>query len=253
MVKGTVVMFWFFVIFLGSYYAFYQMTKKGASLTMRSIAGLDAIEEAVGRSTEMGKPVHYTFGIGEFDTNVLASFSVLSHTASICARLGTDIIVTNARPEVHPITEDIVRTAFIKEGKADSYKPDNIRYLSEAQTAYVAAIYGIFTRERPAANIMLGPFFAETLLLGEVGRQIGAIQIGGTGRHGQTPTFVAACDYTLIGDELFAAGAYVSKEPLQLSAIVAQDIGKWLALVMIVVGTILATLGNKTFSSWLKM
>ena len=250
--EGFTALFVFFLLFVVVYAFYFDRTRKGFQVTIRRIAGLDAIDEAVGRCTEMGRPVHYTFGIGVFDTNVLASFNVLAYTAEQCARMDTDIIVTNALPEVHPITEEIVRGAYSEAGKIDAYKPDNIRFLSRAQTAYIAAIFGIFKRERPGANIMLGPFFAESLMLGEVGNHIGAIQIGGTGRTIQVPFFVASCDYTLIGDELFAAGAYIKRQPAQIGALMAQDFGKWAAIALIIVGTILATMGSPLITDLLQ-
>jgi len=202
----------------------------------------------------MGRPVHYTFGSGDLDTNVLASFDVLRYTAEKCADLGADIIVTNFLPEVQPMTEELVKQAFIGKGKGPDYKPDNVRYLSNNQNSYVAAIYGIFVRERPAANLMLGPFYAESMLISEVGQQIGAIQIGGTGRTIQVPFFVATCDYTLIGEELFAAGAYISRNPMQLSALMAEEVGKYLAVGLIIIGVILRAAGsNKAFMDFINM
>ncbi len=251
MIKGAVAMFWFFVAFLAVFVIYLLQARKGATLHMRRVTGLDAIDEAIGRCTEMGRPVHYTFGIGELDSSILASFDVLSYVASKCAQMNTDIIVTNAKPEVHPMTEEIVRAAYVHQGRPDAYKPDNIRFLSAEQTAYAAAIYGIFTREKPAANLMIGAFFGESLMIAEVGNQSGAIQIGGTGRQSQISFFVATCDYTLIGDELFAAGAYISRQPHQIGSIFAQDFGKWATLVLVLVATIMNTLGNKTLTTLL--
>ena len=80
--------------------------------------------------------------------------------------------------------------------------------------------------------------------MAETGNSIGAIQIGGTAMPAQLPFFVAACDYTLIGEELFAASAYLSHDPKQLGSLKGQDIGKALAMIVIVVGVALATLGH---------
>lgn len=252
-VKGKLSLLYFFIVFLIALYAYYQRARSGKPVYIRRIAGLDAIDEAIGRCTEMGRPAHYTFGIGELDTNVLASFDVLKYTAHKTAAMDTDIIVSNTLPEVQPVTEEIVRQAYISEGKADKYKPDNIRFLSNNQNSYVAGVYGIFSRERPAANLMLGPFYAESLLIAEVGQQIGAIQIGGTGRTIQVPFFVAACDYVLIGEELFAAGAYISRNPFQVAALMAEEIGKYIAVALIIAGTLLKTAGVKWLANLVKM
>lgn len=251
-VTGTVGKFVFLAVFIAVFWFFVNRTAQGSRLTIRRIAGFDALDEAIGRCTEMGRPVHYTFGIGELDANVLASFDVLSYVAGQCARMNTDLIVTNALGEVQMMTEEIVKAAYINAGKPDEYKPDNVRYVSNVQTAYMSAILGIFQRERPGANLMLGPFYAESMMLAEAGQQVGAIQLGGTGRVIQVPFFIAACDYTLVGDELFVAGAYISRKPMQVGAIFAQDFGKWFTLLVMIVGAIMTTVGNTTITDLFK-
>ena len=109
-------------------------------------------------------------------------------------------------------------------------------------TAFNAAIDGMIVREKPATMFYMGAFFAESLILAETGNSVGAIQIAGTAQPAQLPFFVAACDYTLIGEELFAASAYLSREPRQLGSLKGQDIGKGLFILCIIVGVILATL-----------
>jgi hypothetical protein len=99
-------------------------------------------------------------------------------------------------------------------------------------------------REKPAANFLIGHFFAEALILAETGQTTGAIQIAGTADPSQLPFFVAACDYTLIGEELYAAGAYLSREPILLGSIRGTDLAKALLLLLGLVGIVSATLGH---------
>jgi hypothetical protein len=96
-------------------------------------------------------------------------------------------------------------------------------------------------RERPATCFYMGAFFAESLILAETGNSIDAIQVAGTAQPAQLPFFVAACDYTLIGEELFAASAYLSGEPKQLGSIKGQDVGKFLGMLSIVIGVAILT------------
>jgi hypothetical protein len=252
LIAGTVSFTLFLIAFVIVYYYYADHVRKGRPFNIRKIPGLDAIGEAIGRCTEMGRPVHYTFGTDVFGANHLASFEVLSYTAAMCARVGTDIIATTSKPEITPIVEEIIRSAYVKEGKAENFKPDNVRFMSSEQTAYIQGIHGIFMRERPAANLMLGAFHAESLQLSEVGQQIGAIQIGGTGRTIQIPFFVATCDYVLIGDELFAAGAYITRQPGQVGGLFAQDFGKWVTIAVVIIGTLMTTMGVKTLTDLMK-
>jgi hypothetical protein len=104
-------------------------------------------------------------------------------------------------------------------------------------------------REKPATIFMLGLFYAESLVLAETGNSVGAIQIAGTAEPSQLPFFVAACDYTLIGEELFVAGAYLSREPRQLGSLKGQDMGKALILLLLLTGIVLQTMGVMDFAS----
>lgn len=252
-IQGTIGMFIFWLAFVVVFVTAVKRIKRGLPVGIRRVAGIDAIDEAIGRCTEMGRPVFYTFGLGELDSQVLASFDVLGYVSRQCALLETDLIVGNTRPEVHPITEEIVKGSYTAVGKTDEYKPDNVRFLSNVQGAYVGAVHGIFYREKPAANLMFGPFFAESLLISEVGRQAGAIQIGGTGRTIQVPFFIATCDYVLIGDELFVAGAYLGKKPEQVGAIYAQDLGKWLFIIACLLGSLFMTAGNTFIADLMRL
>jgi hypothetical protein len=82
-----------------------------------------------------------------------------------------------------------------------------------------------------------------------MGNSVGAIQIAGTAQPAQLPFFVAACDYTLIGEEFFAASAYLSGEPDQLGSLKGQDVGKLIVAGGIVVGVVAETLASLTGSS----
>lgn len=248
LVKGRVFSFWFLVVIIGFLAFSMWRARKGKPITIRKIAGLDAIEEAIGRATEMGRPVHYCPGIGGVGAveapETFAGLAIMSHVSRLAARFSVPIIVTIRQPEVFPMAEETVRQAYLEEGKSDAYEPTNIRFLSSQQFAYAAALFGIMAREKPAANFMMGAFWAEALMLAEVGSEVGALQITGTAELAQVPFFVASSDYTLIGEELFAAAAYLSKDQMQLGSILGQDLSKAAVAILIVVGVIAKTLGS---------
>ena len=126
-----------------------------------------------------------------------------------------------------------------------------MQFVSPEQFAYVAAITGIMMRDKPAAHIFLGSFFAESLLLAETGFATGAIQVAGTANADQLPFFVVACDYTLIGEELFAASAYLSGEPKLVGSLKGADLMKIVIIVLVVVGCVLETFGVHGLVRWL--
>jgi hypothetical protein len=218
--------------------------RAGESLFVRKIAGLDALEEAVGRATEMGKPLLYIPGIGYvYELGTIAALNILNRVAKKVAEYGTPLLVPNYDPVVFRIAQEVVREGYISAGRPDAYKEDSVFFLTPSQFGFTAAVDGIMMREKPATNIFMGLFYAESLILAETGTMSGAIQIAGTDRVLQLPFFVTACDYTLMGEELYVASAYLSREPLLLGAIKAQDYSKLILLALIAVGTILGLLG----------
>ena len=214
-------------------------------LYIRRIAGLEALDEALGRATEMGKSVLFIHGLkGMSDIPTIAAVNILGRVARRTARFDTNLRVANVDPVVMSVSQEVVKEAYIEEGRPDAYNPDNIFIAGTEQFSYAAAVEGIMVRERPAAHIMMGYFYAESLLLTETGSTTGAIQIAGTDAYTQLPFFVTTCDYTLMGEELYAASAYLSREPRLLGSLKGQDVGKALIIGLLIAGTALASFGH---------
>jgi hypothetical protein len=203
-----------------------NQAKSGKDLFIRKIAGLEAVDEAVGRATEMGKKVFYVPGTQDMDNvQTLAGLTILSRVAKLTAEYETKLEVPVSRSLVMVTAREVVKEAYLNAGRPDFYNDDMVYYLTDDQFGYAAGIDGLVVRQRPATIFYQGAFYAESLILAETGNSIGAIQIAGTAMPAQLPFFVAACDYTLIGEELFAASAYLSREPKLLGSLKGQDIG----------------------------
>ncbi|TMQ65918.1 MAG: hypothetical protein E6K79_03355 [Candidatus Eisenbacteria bacterium] len=227
--------------------------KRGGSVFIRPLAGLKALDEAIGRATEMGKSVLYLPGLGDMsEVGTLAAITIMSRVARKVADLGCSMQVPCYDPVVMAIMDGVAREAYVEAGRGDEFKPGSVHYVSAQQFAYVAAVTGVMLRERPAAIVYMGSFYAESLFLAETGNLTGAIQIAGCDKVTQLPFFVCACDYTLMGEELFAAGAYIGQEAVQLATIAAQDWAKALAAAMIVLAIALSALGHPELGRLLK-
>ena len=246
LVKGNIFLLMLTLFSMGAILLHIQKTKAGGALPqIRNITGFNAIEEAVGRATEMGRPVHFSPGIaGVTDVSAPQTFAgleIMKFTASLCAKYNAELIATVRMPEVLPIAEETVKDAFAAAGRPELFQDSTVRFISTENIAYSAGVIAVLTREKAAANIMVGAYWAESLLMAEAGAQAGAIQIAGTANLHQIAFFVAACDYTLIGEELYAGGAYLSGDPVKLGSLRGQDMIKILAVALIVCGSVLAS------------
>lgn len=228
--------------------------RRGKSLYIRRIPGLSAIDEAVGRATEMGRPMMFAPGLSGLSLPTLQALSILKHVTSIAAKYRSRIIVPTADSVVYTIAEEISKEAYNSQGAPEQFNPDDVRFLSDDQFAYASGCVGILNRERVASNFMFGTFFAESLILAETGHQVGAVQVAGTPSITQIPFFITACDYTIIGDEFYAASAYLSREPTLLGSLVGQDYAKAVLLLIMVAGIIIASVFgiDHSWLNWFK-
>jgi hypothetical protein len=239
------------VIFLTAAILYYiSSAKAGKELYIRKIAGLEAVDEAVGRATEMGKKIFFIPGTQDMDNvQTIAGLTILGRVAKLTAEYEAKIDVPVSRSLVMVTAREVVKEAYLNAGRPDAYSDDMVYYLTDDQFGYAAGIDGLVVRQKPATIFYQGAFYAESLILAETGNSIGAIQIAGTAMPSQLPFFVASCDYTLIGEELFAASAYLSHEPKQLGSLKGQDLGKLIFILALVIGVIIQVSGIYDFSS----
>lgn len=222
-------------------YATYS--KWGRDFRVRRIGGLAAVDDAIGRATEMARPVLYTPGWGGDiqRPTTIASLNILSHVADKTAVYDCRLVFPTHDPVIMAVAQEVVRESYAKAGYADRYRTSDIAYVSSSQFGYAAAVDGLITRLKPASIFLLGTFEAESLILAETGNSINAIQIAGTDSTIQLSFFIVACDYTLIGEEVFAASGYLSNDSSILASIRAQDAMKVLIAVILIVAVLWVT------------
>lgn len=255
MYEGQLITVLMQLVFAGVLLYLINHARSGKKLAkIRRLAGLDALDEAIGRATEMGRPIMYFPGQdGLSNAQTLASFSVLEYVSKSCARYDTRLIAVCSAAAIYSVMEGIVHQSYVSSGAEDRYDPTSVRFLASGWGAFTSAAQGTMKREQIAAALYFGGFYAEAMLLSEVGSMLGAIQVASTANTGQLPFFIAACDYTLIGEELYAASAYLSTDPVMKANLVALDYGKIVTVIILVVGIVSATLGNTWLKDFLSM
>jgi Domain of unknown function (DUF6754) len=236
------------LILAGLILYFIRRARQGIHLFIRKIAGLEAVDEAVGRATEMGRPLLYVPGTGYIEyISTVASLNLLGEVAKKTAEYGTAIRCPIRDPIVFTVCREVVKGSYMAAGRPDAYDSDSVFFLVENALAYAGAVSGIIVREQPAVNFFMGYFGGESLILAETGASTGAIQIAGTDQTTQLPFFVVACDYTLIGEELYAASAYIAREPLMLGALKGQDYSKFIIFTLLILGTLISLVAGVDF------
>lgn len=222
---------------------------RGRSFYIRSIPGVRAIEDAIGRSVELGRPISFSTALTGIGPLFAACLSVLEFVAGKCARFGSKLFVLVGDPESLIFADATVRSTYRREKRSSQFDPANVRFLSGEQFAFASGYIGTVEREQMGACFLFGSFAAESLILAQAGYRAGAIQVAATTDTNQIPFFVTSCDYTLIGEELYAAGASLSDNPVQRGSIRGQDIAKLVLLLLILSGVLTATYQSVNGSS----
>lgn len=234
---------WFGIVFTLVLVAFIlvniRRAKGGKDLYIRRIGGLNAIDEAIGRATEMGRPVLMVPGLSDVDAISVQAINIFAYVTRLAARFATPILLCCYSPAVYTLAQEVIRDVYQSEGLIDRYDPDSVRFISDRQFAFAAGVSGLILRGRAAATFFLGAFFAESLIFAETANSMGSIQVASSTESTQTPFFIAACDYVLIGDEFYAASAYLTREPVLVGSLVGQDWCKLLIVFFVLAGVLL--------------
>lgn len=212
--------------------------KAGKSGDLRPLPGVDALPGLLGRSLESGLPVHVSLGVaglgGPATAETWAGFTTLAWFAGEAATRGVPLIVTVGDATALPVAQDVVRRAYARTGSLDEYEPTQVRLVAPHPTAYAAGVMGALGRDPLTANVMVGSFGDEYLLMGEVGARQDYRQTVGAAQPSTLPFVLATADDPWLGEEMFAGGGYLNRLPMQLGSLVAEDWVRWLVVVGII-------------------
>ncbi len=212
---------------------------------LRSIPGYEALDMYVGQATETGRSLHAsmgTAGIGARATaETLAGLTVLEHIAAQSAVTGLKPIVTVSDPSLLPVAQDVVRNQYAAHGFTDEYDPTFVRFISPNKVAYAAGVTDVLDHGDVSASVMVGSFGDEFLLMSEVAARRDIGQVGGTTSPQILPFVYASVDHSLIGEEIFAAGAYLHSKTSHIASLATQDWLRTAIILSIVIGVLART------------
>jgi hypothetical protein len=232
------------------------MAGKGKLARIRRLPQVDVIDEIIARCVEMNKELWFLSGQG-YMTNttqlpgILSTFGILSYVTRKCAEVGCKIHHPSFLGVAYNIQYEIMREAYEAAGKPEEFDPlETVIYVPMgAGRPYVCTETW---RRKPAGGILCGFWYHYTIIYSEALQRAGAMTLGGTDTTHNIPFMVAANDYSMIGEEMYAMSAYLSKDPVLTSSLAGQDVGKYLAIIMTIIGVLLGAAGVPV-ANWFKM
>jgi hypothetical protein len=212
---------------------------------LRPIAAFQALHGLLGRAAESGKVVHLSLGssgIGGDQTAVAsAGLSVLRYLADQGSAIGISPVVSVADPTMLLAAQNVLYQAYWRQGRARDYRPTDVQMIAPDRTAYAVGAQEIINSEHVAANVMVGDLGPEYLLMGEAGAQREIVQLVGSNAVETQPLMLATSDNVLLGEEVFAVGAYLTRHPLHVASLQVQDALRVLIVIAIIIGVAVKT------------
>lgn len=220
--------------------------KGGRRIALRPIAAYARLRALVSQGAESGGPVHVALGVGRLGTDAtlesLMGLVMFDYVARRASAANQPALATAGDATLLPAAQAVLHQARAEAGYAERYAGREVQFYGPDPLAYGAGAYAAAVRQRPLGHALLGRYGPEGLWLAEATAGLGAPRLGGATDPSSAALLAASVDDLLVGEEVFAAGAYLHR-PSHLGSLAAQDVVRVVAILAIVLGVVLTSLG----------
>ncbi len=220
----------------------------GRLQSRRPLPGPDVIRSALGRSAETGRAVHLSPGSGTLGSRAttaatIAGLLAAERVATEAARNGALLQVSSGDAVAHMALRGIVRQVYQRAGQTQDFDSGSVQLLAHQDpTAYATGVMTVYARQPLEASQLIGDFGQEFLLLGEEGAQRNLPQVGGAVSNAALPVMLLSTNQTLIGEEVFAADAYLSDDVAAQARLRTHDVLRALLIAVLIIGFVYSLL-----------
>jgi hypothetical protein len=215
-------------------------------VVFRPMPGFEVIGKGIERAVEAGERVHLSLGTGSVpgkdSAPALAGLAVLSRVAAATTMSDKPAVVTAGDGALAILAQDTLRAAYDKLGARERYEPTAARMLGPSPFSYVASLPMVLASEDVSIHILIGSFGAEGALAAVFGERRQAFVLAGTDDIPSQALLYAVAQHPLIGEEVYAGGAYLNVGELHRSSLRAQDVVRALIVGLILAGTLVRTI-----------
>jgi len=222
--------------------------RRELAASFREIPALSELPEELGRAAETGSPIHIALGrggLGSVDTvTSLAGLQVLEGLVDAAVSYDVAPVITVGDPTLLPLAQDLLRRAYERNEASELYDPGRVRFIAPAATAYAAGAVPLGAPEDVTANVAAGTFGAEVSFIADISSRHGTAKRGAVDTAQAIGALYPATSRLAAGEELYAAGAEISKREKYVTSLITEDILRCLVVLAILVAAALALIGS---------
>lgn len=213
----------------------------------RRIDAYERLNKSVGLAVENGTRLHISLGRGNLFTtrgaSALAGLAMLRKLSERTSLSDRPPIVTTGDASLAILSQDTLQSGYRAAGAEEQYRFSTGRLTGLTPFSYAVGTVPVTRDENVSTNVFMGDFGAESALLVEAAERENSDLIAASDNISAQSVFYASSQDPLIGEELFAAGAYVGAGAVHEASLTVQDILRWLIIVAIVIGSVLKFVG----------
>jgi len=223
------------------------LIKRKTPPAFRDIASLARLRKAAGMAVEDGTRLHVSLGrgslTGQHSASGLAGLALLRQVSEQASISDRPPIASAGDAALAILSQDTLESAYKAAGFEELYQPSNGRVTGLTPFSYAAGAMPLVRAEQISINALIGDFGPEAALIAEAADRENALVVGAASDPAaQAVLFTAASD-PLQGEELFAAPAYVGRDPAQRASLQAQDLLRWLLIASLIAAAALKLAG----------
>ncbi len=223
------------------------LRRKAPPSTFRAIPALKRLYRVIGLSVEDGTRLHVSLGRGGLLSGrggaSLAGLAMLRHLTERTSVSDNPPVATAGDSALAVLTQDSLKAGYQAANADDLYLPSTGRLSGPTPFSYAAGAMPVVRGENVSANVLAGDFGPEVALIAEAAERSSVPTLGGTDDLSAQAVLYAVAEEPLIGEELFAAGAYLGAGPAHDASLTVQDILRWLLILFLLGGAALKVLG----------
>jgi hypothetical protein len=221
--------------------------RRKAAPIFRPIPAFTRLKRALGISVEAGTRLHISLGRGGLQTPDaapgLAGLAMLRHLAEQTSASDEPPVVSSGAADLSILSRDTLQAGYKAAGAEDFYDPTTGRLTGLTPFSFAAGAIPIVQDENVSANILIGHFGPEIALLTDAAERTNSPAVAAAVDPTAQAVIYASVDDPLVGEELFAAGAYSNAGNAHLASLQVQDILRWAIILILLGGSALKLFG----------
>jgi hypothetical protein len=236
------------VMFIGFMVAFYFLNQRREGRFFRDIPAYYRLRGAIEIAVEDGTRIHVAIGRSDITSPqgaaALVGLSMLRRIASIASDSDHPPTATAGDGTLGILAQDTLRSTYRALEILPSYDPSLGRVAGLTPFSYAAGTMSVIFDEDVSVNLLAGSFSNEVALITSAGERSQTLTLAGTDNIPGQAILYATAHEPLIGEELYAGGAYIDAGPMHVSSLHAQDVVRWVLVLFIFGGAVAGLLSG---------